>query len=98
MASISPDEKVFFNVDHPLRTEIDKTSNANYTYISRTLDPRRATTETGWQVYRITNADGTLKFPQAPAGTISTTGVPIPVGRPSDDFVFTAAEAANYIY
>jgi len=98
MASISPDEKVFFNVDHPLRTEIDKVSDANFTYVARSLDPKRATTEAGWQVYRITNADGTLKFAQAPAGVISSTGVPLPVGKPSDDFVFTASEAANYTY
>lgn len=98
MASISPNEKVLFNVEHPVRTEIDKTTDANYTFISRSLDPRRPVTQKGWQCYRITNANGTLKFPLAPSGLIDTNGAPVLVGSACDDFVFVAADAATYTY
>lgn len=98
MASINPDEKVIFIVDHPITTIIDKTTNASYTYISRSLTPSRSSASAGWQCYRITNADGTLKFAQAVTGLISSTGAPITAGRACDDFVFIADNAATYTY
>ena len=98
MASINPDEKVIFVTDHPVTTIMDKVSNAAYTYVSRSLVPYRATSQPGWQCYRITNADGTLKFAQAVSGLISSTGAPLVAGRACDDFVFTADNAASYTY
>jgi len=98
MASINPDEKVIFVTDHPVTTIMDKSTNPSFTYVSRSLIPYRGTSQSGWQCYRITNADGTLKFAQAVAGLVSTNGAPLVVGRACDDFVFTADNAASYTY
>lgn len=98
MASINPDEKVIFIVEHPVTTIMDKVSNAAYTYVSRSVVPSRSSAAAGWQCYRITNADGTLKFAQAVSGLISSTGAPLAVGRATDDFVFIADNAATYTY
>lgn len=49
-------------VELPLRTEMDTTSDPLYIFISMNLDPKAATTDKNWYVYRITVATGTLKF------------------------------------
>lgn len=48
--------------DLGLRTYIDNTSSATYTYICKSLNPTAATTDKVWVCYRLTNADGTKSF------------------------------------
>lgn len=98
MASIAPGDKVIYMVDHPITTIMDPTTNTNYIYVSRSLDPARATTVSGWQCYRITVATGELRYAKAAAGMVSSKGSPMATGIPSDDFAFIANNAATYTY
>ena len=48
--------------DLGLRTVIDNTTSADYTYICKALDPNAVSTDKVWVCYRITNATGTKAF------------------------------------
>lgn len=48
--------------DFGLRTNIDNTTSADFTYICKTLDPNGLTTDDIWVCYRLTNATGTKSF------------------------------------
>lgn len=48
--------------DFGLRTNIDDTTSADYTYICKSLDPAGDTTSKVWVCYRITKATGTKSF------------------------------------
>ncbi len=98
MAYLDNNVRAEFNADQPLKTIIDKTTDVNYTFMARSLDPTKATTDAGWQCYRITNATGTLLFAQGVAGLKNSRGKPLAVGVPSDEFAFVAADAATYTY
>lgn len=73
--------------DVPMKTVNDITTNASYTYVSKTAIEDAATTDYVWFCYRITNANGTIHFPTHP-----TTGV---VSSAPDK---QASAAATYTY
>jgi len=73
--------------DVPLKTVMDITTSASYTYVSKTATESAATTDYVWFCYRITNANGIIHFPAHP-----TTGV---VSSAPDK---QASAAATYTY
>lgn len=48
--------------DFGLRTEIDNTTSATYTYTCKSLDPNASSTSPVWVCYRVTNATGAKSF------------------------------------
>ncbi len=48
--------------DFGLRTEIDNTTSATYTYTCKSLDPNASSLSPVWVCYRVTNATGTKSF------------------------------------
>lgn len=48
--------------DLGLRTVIDNTTSATYTYTCKSLDPKASSADPVWVCYRITNATGTKAF------------------------------------
>ncbi len=73
--------------DIPLKTVMDITTSASYTYVSKTAIENAATTDHVWFCYRITNANGTIHWATHP-----TSGV---VSSQADK---QASEAATYTY
>lgn len=48
--------------DFGLRTEIDNTSSATYTYTCKSLNPAGLSTDAIWVCFRTTNATGSKSF------------------------------------
>lgn len=48
--------------DFGLRTQIDNTTSATYTYTCKSLDPNASSADPVWVCYRVTNATGTKSF------------------------------------
>ena len=48
--------------DFGLRTEIDNTTSATFTYTCKALDPAALSTDKVWVCYRTTNATGSKSF------------------------------------
>ena len=48
--------------DFGLRTNIDNTTSATYTYICKSLDPRASILDRVWVCYRLENATGSKSF------------------------------------
>ena len=48
--------------DFGLRTYVDNTTSATYTYFCKALDPKASTSDKVWVCWRVTNANGNKSF------------------------------------